>query len=120
MNNYLRYYLLINWLFFILIVTGFPTLPYDGTVISWHDKIFHMLLFGVLAYLILYSLAPHKVAIKIATLIAIFFSALASAGVEIMQRYVPGRTVSEYDFFAGLIGIAVFIIFYYVKREKKT
>lgn len=120
MNKYLRYYLLINWLFFILIVTGFPTLPYDGTVVSWHDKIFHMLLFGVLAYLILYSLAAHKIGIKISILISILFSALASAGVEVMQSYVPGRTVSEYDFYAGLLGIAIFIIFYYVKREKKT
>ncbi|MCK5211444.1 VanZ family protein [Candidatus Parcubacteria bacterium] len=119
MNKYLRYYLLINWLFFILIVTGFPTLPYDGTVISWHDKIFHILLFGVLAYLILYSLAPHKIAIKTSILIACFFSALASVGVEIMQRYVPGRTVSEYDFLAGLIGIIIFVLFYYVRKEKK-
>lgn len=120
MNKYLRYYLLINWLFFILIVTGFPTLPYDGTVISWHDKIFHILLFGVLAYLVLYSLALHKVAVKISILIAVFFSALVSAGVELMQHYVPGRTVSKYDFFAGLIGIVVFIIFYYVRNKKKT
>ncbi|MCK5061472.1 VanZ family protein [Candidatus Parcubacteria bacterium] len=119
MNKYLRYYLLINWLFFILIVTGFPTFPYNGVMISWHDKLFHILLFGVLAYLILYSLALHKISNKTAILTAIFFSVLASAGVELMQSYIPGRTVSEYDFFAGLIGIIIFVIIY-VKRRKKT
>ena len=119
MNKYLRYYLLINWLFFILIVTGFPTFPYNGVMISWHDKLFHILLFGALAYLILYSLELHKIAVRTAVFMACFFSALASVGVEIMQGYITGRTVSEYDFFAGLIGIIIFVIIY-VKRRKKT
>jgi predicted adenine nucleotide alpha hydrolase (AANH) superfamily ATPase len=45
---------------------------------------------------------------------------LYSALAELIQHYVPGRTVSRYDFLAGVIGSAVFALIAYLrfKREK--
>jgi VanZ family protein len=97
----------------------FPTPPYDGTVISWHDKIFHILLFGVFTYLLVYFLMPFKkfklnIILAISALAGVSYSMLG----EYIQGYIPGRTVSIYDFYAGASGIIIAVIFSYARFHK--
>ena len=116
-----RFYILLSWSLFVFILLTFPTPPYDGTVISWHDKVVHMVMFGVMAYLVSYLLAAYP---RISLFWLMAAGALVSAGYsalgEYVQGYVPGRTQSVYDFYAGVAGILVSLIFTYAKFRKKT
>ena len=119
MRHLARFNMLLAWSVFIMVMLTFPTPPYDGTVISWHDKLFHIFLFGVFAYLMIYFLIPFKnlnfyIVLVIGALAGISYSLLG----EYIQGYIPGRTVSIYDFYAGLSGIIMAIIFSYVKYRK--
>ena len=118
MKKLARFYILLSWSMFILIMISFPTPPYDGTVISWHDKVFHILLFGVFCYLMAKFLAlyswPKILTLAIAGLLATGYS----LGGEYLQGFIPGRTVSIYDFYAGLAGIVLGLAISYVRFKR--
>jgi len=48
----LKKYLLYIWALIILALTTFPVPEYEGTIEKYYDKIAHLFLFGILAYLI--------------------------------------------------------------------
>jgi len=120
MRHLARFYILFSWSVFIFIMLTFPTPVYVGTVISWHDKIFHIFLFGVFTYLFVYFLNPFR-QIKLPFAAAIGFLAAISYSTlgEYIQNFVPGRTVSVYDFYAGALGAALAAIIAYA-RYKRT
>ena len=100
---------------------SFPTPPYDGSVISWHDKVFHVVLFGVFVYLaVSFFVSINQIRFSISILSSALLAAAYSWGSELIQVYVPGRTVSIYDFYAGLTGISIALIIAYVRFRKKT
>jgi VanZ family protein len=111
--------LLIFWTLFVFVLIAWPMADYYGTVVTYYDKIIHAILFGVFYYL-LFILLKEKTSFSflkiylISFLSAVFYSALG----EFIQTYVPGRTVSEYDFFAGVFGIFLFSILTYVRYKK--
>ena len=119
MNFKKRIILFCLWAFLVLALIAFPTPEYEGTKITWHDKIIHIIMFGGFSYLLIYLLA----ASKLKNFLFILFLGL-SAGIlysilgEFIQSFVPGRTVSEYDFYAGAAGSLLFTIVAYVKFKK--
>ncbi len=103
---------------FILIVTGAPSVPYNGTVVTWYDKVFHMILFGGLVFFVILALELiPRLPFLLSALIALAISASYSAGVEYLQGFIPGRTVSIYDFYAGVAGAFVMIIIMYARYK---
>ena len=115
-----RFYILFSWSVFIFIMLTFPTPPYEGTVISWHDKIFHTFLFGMFTYLSVYFLILFKrLKLPAILLISAGLAIAYSLTGEYIQNFVPGRTVSVYDFYAGASGVVLAVIISYA-RYKKT
>jgi VanZ family protein len=105
---------------FVLLTMQIPASQEKG--IPEIDKIVHIVLFGILSYLIIYSLAGKK----IEKLIFIFlFSFLISgsyaAYMEYLQSFIPTRSASGLDLLAGIFGILISqIIFYSAYARKKT
>ncbi|RLC38953.1 hypothetical protein DRH27_00975 [Candidatus Falkowbacteria bacterium] len=123
MSKISRFYILLCWTVVILILISFPMPEYEGTKITIYDKLVHAFLFGVFSYLIIYSLILFRSKnFKLSFIMLISFLAGAIyAGIgEYIQTFVPGRTVSEYDFLGGLAGILISLIVSYgiFKREK--
>ncbi len=89
---------------------------------TYYDKIIHALLFGVFSFLLVYLLADFKDFSNISILFIAFIAGVTySAAGEFIQIYVPGRTVSEYDFLAGLLGVFISLIFSYeILKQRKT
>jgi VanZ family protein len=119
MKKIARLYILLSWAVFVLIMISFPTPPYEGTVISWHDKVFHILLFGVFTYLLVYYLLTSKIPFFIILVISSLLSISYSIGGEYLQNFIPGRTVSIYDFYAGLVGIFIATVISYARFKPK-
>lgn len=123
MNIRIKTYLLYLWATIILVLISWPTAEcIRCTVFTWYDKIAHVFLFGIFSYLLALVLKS-KTDIKLfyILIISLILSAFYSALCEFIQIFVPGRTVSEYDFFAGVIGIIIFLsIFYEYFKNKKT
>ena len=119
MNFKKRIILFCLWAFLVLFLIAFPTPEYEGVKITWYDKIIHIIMFGGFSYLLIYSLA----ASRLKNFLLILFFGL-SAGIlysavgEVIQSFVPGRTVSEYDFYAGVAGSLLFTFIAYVKFRK--
>ncbi len=112
-------YLLVSWTIFVFVLIAWPMQNYKGDVITFYDKIVHALLFGTFYYLLFIFLRENKkLAYYKIFLISFAVSVLYSAFGEFIQNYVPGRTVSEYDFFAGVAGIFLTSIITYVQFRK--
>ena len=124
MSGFYRWYILIAWFLFVFVIISFPMPEYEGEVVTLYDKVVHLFLFGIFAYLLVYNIYPNKDILKISSklilascfIISVFYAGLA----EYWQNFIPGRTVSEYDFFAGVIGVILFEIIAYVSLLRKT
>lgn len=119
MNFKKRIILFCSWAFLVLFLVAFPTPEYEGVKITWYDKIIHMIMFGGFSYLLIYALAISRLKNFLLILFfGLFAGILYSALGEYIQSFVPGRTVSKYDFFAGVTGSFLFTIIAYVKFRK--
>ena len=116
-----RLYILTTWLLAIFLLIGTPTTEWNGDVFSYHDKLAHIVLFGVLAGLLVYTF--NKAKLKKGRIIFISFclSAVYSLFCVYYQNFVPGRDVSLYDFVAGLAGIIIALtyVYYRILKVKK-
>ena len=119
MNFKKRIILFCLWSFLVLILISFPAPEYEGVKVTWYDKIAHIIMFGGFSYLLIYSLAASRLKNFLFILfLGLFAGILYSALGEYIQSFVQGRTVSEYDFFAGVAGSFLFTIIAYVKFKK--
>lgn len=119
MNTKTKFSLLYFWSAIILVLIAWPTGEcYECDIFTWYDKVAHVLLFGIFSYLLAQVLIT-KANAKLSHVIAYaFFSGIFySAMGEFIQKYVPGRTVSEYDFLAGLLGIIFALFLFYNLRD---
>ena len=119
MNFKKRIILFCLWAFLVLFLIAFPTPEYEGVKITWYDKIIHIIMFGGFSYLLIYSLAASRFKNFLLILFFGLFAGILYSGLgEYIQSFVPGRTVSEYDFYAGIAGSFLFTIIAYVKFKK--
>lgn len=112
-------YLLLFWAVFVFVLIAWPMPEHNGNVITFYDKIVHAFLFGIF-YFLLFIFLKEKNKFKNSQiyLFSFFSATVYSALGEFIQIYIPGRTASEYDFFAGLVGIFIFLIITYVQFGK--
>ena len=114
-----KIYLLSSWTIFVFILIAWPMRDFDGTVITFYDKFVHAILFGVFYYFLFLFLKEKGTLSQSKIYLLSFFSAvLYSLFSEFLQKYIPGRTVSEYDFIAGVAGIFLALIVTYVQFKK--
>jgi len=107
---------LIVWSILILVLTCVPMPDYAGEKETYYDKIAHIFLFGIFAYLFFYNLSFKNQAKKIVLsfIVAISFSLM----IEFFQTFVPGRDANELDFVAGVLGIGLFLVLVFFKERK--
>lgn len=113
---------MLSWSVFVLILIVWPAAEYDSTVFTWYDKFGHAFLFGIFSYLLADVIAAEKkTGLMFTALFALIIGVAYSALCEFIQKFVPGRSVSEYDFFSGVIGIVLAVIIFYARyKNKKT
>lgn len=112
--------LLTAWAIIVLFLIAwpFPDLP-DVAEFDYSDKIVHMILFGMFAFLANGSLLARGYARKTSAIIG-FIAGSAYAGLaEIIQILAPGRNCSIYDFYAGTIGAIIALMLIYLKKDKQ-
>ena len=116
----------IVWALFILIITGIPgnQIPKIPSFLEWlsPDKFVHVVIFGILSYLILYSnrkqyLKRNYRFIIVASVVLI--SASYGLITELLQYYVfIGRSGNVFDFIANAIGAFLGGMAYFLQQSK--
>jgi VanZ family protein len=65
--------------------------------------------------LVLFPALKIKIAISAAAVLSVFYAAM----VEYLQLFISGRSMSEFDLLAGLIGVFIAVLFVYEKYGRK-
>jgi epoxyqueuosine reductase len=112
-------FITLAWSGFIFVLIGTPMERGIEIGVSFFDKFVHFILFGVeaeLIFLLMGSLGMKKVR-------SFFYSFILALGFasfsEYYQSFVPGRTPSELDLMAGVIGMLFFLVVAYGLFEKE-
>lgn len=118
--------LAIVWALFILVIIGIPgnQIPEVPTFIEWlsPDKILHVVIFGILSYLILFGdskqyLKSHHRSYYI--VIAVLISSVYGFITELLQFYVfVGRNANIFDVYANTLGSISGGVAYYLQHFK--
>jgi len=87
---------------------------------AYTDKIVHLLLFGVFAWLVAAFIRDSRPEASARRTLSITVAlGLAYAGLgEVWQTYLEYRTTSEPDFLAGVAGVGLACLFIYVRAYK--
>ncbi len=112
-----RFYLVLCWtvLIFSLISKPITGISESQEKITFFDKGVHFILFGVLAWLIIWAgLEFKKVNFKILAMTAFVVSFIYAVFCEYFQVFVPGRDLSEFDLLAGNLGMVAAVIFAFI------
>lgn len=114
-----RMLLLLSWSILILVLITAPMPSSEGGEVTYYDKIAHAILFGMFSYLFVYVFVDiEKIILRKLIVLSLIVSILFAGLGEYIQSFLPSRTVSEYDFAAGLIGVVVFLFFTYEKYKR--
>jgi VanZ family protein len=123
-----RFWPAMAWAILILFLTGVPG-NYFPTVISFWDwlspdKVVHLVIFAVQAYLIIYGMQPQYLnkrqrylLVIIGTLATILFGLIT----EVLQSYVfIGRDGNIFDFLADGLGALIGLVAYYLLNIRNS
>jgi|WetSurMetagenome_2_1015567.scaffolds.fasta_scaffold27342_2 VanZ family protein len=109
------------WIILVLAAIAWPSpsIP-EIDKIEYSDKIAHAILFGGVTFLASGSLAARGMGQRAIILISLLGGAAYAGLAEIIQIFIPGRSCSLYDFYAGAIGamIALAIICFWKSMHK--
>jgi len=115
------------WSIVILLLTGLPGNDFPKITNFWGwlepDKVVHLFIFGVLAFLILFGYREQYFKSKkryLFGVVAIVITAIYGLITEVLQYYVfVGRDGNPFDFFADVTGaVMAWLLFYYLYRKK--
>lgn len=116
------------WTMLIALLTLIPGnyIPKVTTFLDWlgPDKLVHLFIFGVYAYLLIVGFRKHKPGSFLsenAVLSSLMIGMVFAFFTEVMQRFViPGRNGSYLDFLADVLGLALgYMIWSIVRRIDK-
>ena len=94
---------------------------YEGDVVTYYDKVVHVIIFGILAFLSYFALIDREsFSAKKALVVSLVGSVLYAGFCEVVQSFIPGRTESLYDLLAGALGVVIALVIAYgvFRREK--
>jgi predicted adenine nucleotide alpha hydrolase (AANH) superfamily ATPase len=113
MKKVAKIYIILCWSLFVFILMT-AVFPLDGSAVDglhW-DKLIHFIIFGLLAFLIIFSFARKHNLIFI-TFITIILGSFYVFVLEWVQLFLPHRFFSYADIVAGISGIIAFSLGYY-------
>lgn len=102
-------------LVFVAIAWPSPSIP-EIDKFEYSDKIAHIILFGLVTFFANGSLTSKGVRQNIAVIISVVGGAAYAGLAEIIQLFVPGRSCSVYDFYAGTLGSGIALIVIYLRN----
>ena len=123
-----KQWLSLVWALFILILTGIPgnQIPKIPDFLEWlsPDKIVHLIMFGLLSYLILYGSRQQYYKSKNRSyyvISAVLIAAVYGIFTELLQVYLfTGRNGNIFDAAADLLGAVGGGIAYYLQHYKNN
>lgn len=107
----------------VFLLISFPMAEYEGDVVTYYDKFAHIIMFGLFSFLLAnYLSVIRSLRNSLIVSVSILAGAMYAGMAEYLQFFIPGRTVSEYDFFAGLLGVALaqFLSYGILLKKRKT
>jgi len=115
----------ILWGMFILVATLSPGKSLPSSSLFRFDKLIHIVIFGVFAWLVLrayFLSANNNTASKTNVYVIVGVATiLFGIAIEGMQQYIPDRGADRYDIIANTVGIvASQVIFYFIYRKKSV
>lgn len=119
MKRFAIIYLAICWAFVIFMIMTWP-MPYvysPESKITFYDKGIHIVLFGILTYLIIligFSFKKNYFIIALTSFVVSFNYITIS---EYLQGSIPGRSPTYPDLLAGLVGTLMAIVFGYLMHH---
>ena len=119
-SKFSRYQLpAIIWAIVIFIESSIADLAPPTLEIEYQDKIAHIIVFGILGYLITRAFYYNSTSNirKFAALLSIIVALLYGISDEIHQYYVPGRYSEFGDVVADFIGILLAQLFFVYRRK---
>ena len=100
----------IFWAFLIFCESSIPAAAFPRSAILSHDKLIHMGIYAVLAYLVYRGLRMRGLSRNSTALWVLFgFCVLYGASDEFHQHFVPGRSMDVFDLLADACGAALAI-----------
>lgn len=123
-----RFWPAMAWAILILVLTGVPGSYFPEVVSFWDwlspDKVVHIGIFGVQAYLIFYGLKPQYlsrnqryIVVGSVTLLTIVYGLVT----ELLQTFVfIGRHGNAFDFYADALGAFIGLLAYYLLNMRNT
>jgi VanZ family protein len=113
--------ILFIWIIIVFAAIAWPSpdLP-EITEFEYSDKIVHVIIFGIVTFLMNGSLTARGIGQRSSFIISLMGGAAYAGLAEIIQLYVPGRSCSLYDFYAGALGgvIALAVVFIIKSRQE--
>lgn len=98
------------WAFLIFCESSIPSDDIPQSIILSQDKLIHMAIFAVLAWLVYRGLRLRAVARwEVAAWVTFLLCLVYGAADELHQYFVPGRSMDVYDLIADVIGAALAI-----------
>jgi len=123
MVKFVKLFLIIGWLalIFFLSSISFPDDPAKQKTFFDYifDKDVHILLYGILAYLVISFLAEYKIKFSKILITAVLFCYFYGITDEWHQGFVLNRGVSYWDLVFDVIGAIFGVIVYCVFSQKK-
>lgn len=105
-----RFYLLISWLIFVLVVSVTPV-PKRGIEQVGLDKLIHFIMYGITALIFLKTLfLKSPGGLRKTGSLSILFSVLYGILMEIFQFFLPYRSFSVGDIFFNFLGASFSIM----------
>ena len=98
--------------FLVVCYFAFTPQAFKGAHIAHIDKVYHLITFAVLFFLLDYSFPHSNINWKKITPLIIF-----ALGIEVVQSRLPYRDFSLYDFGADLAGMGLYLLFIPVLRR---
>jgi VanZ family protein len=108
------------WSIIVLTLSVIPGKSLPDVGIFQIDKLVHFFFFGVLMLLCCYSvykISPEKYFFISPLLMAGIYSVAFGVMIEILQKFVPGRSFSLADMLANSIGVGIGYLTYLVVRK---
>jgi len=116
----MRKHILIIWIIFVFVLLVMPVSTSTSDIVGsipYSDKIVHLFMFGIFSFLIICNYRE-KYTNDALFLVSALLGAVYAALGEFVQSFIPSRTCSVYDFYAGALGSLIFVTIYYVRRNK--
>lgn len=116
--------LLIAWSLVVLVAISMPVPPSSPvsqvmSIFDYFDKIAHVILFGMFAFLSAESLFGRNKKILAVYTISFLLACCYAALSELIQVFIPTRSASVADFIAGAMGAAMALLIFYVRNQRK-